>query len=51
MGKVSGFSPIIVLLAILIAGAFFGAIGAVIAIPITMILVIILRRVLGISNL
>lgn len=50
MGKVSGFSPIIVLLAILVAGAFFGPIGAVVAIPITMSAVIILKRVLGISS-
>jgi len=51
MGKVSGFSPLVVLLAILVAGTFFGALGAVIAVPITMSLVIILRRVLGASNL
>src|SRR3989344_2630102 len=51
MGKVSGFSPIIVLLAILVAAAFFGPVGVIVAIPVTMSAVIIFRRVLGISNL
>jgi predicted PurR-regulated permease PerM len=46
MSKVSGFSPLIVLLAILIAGTFFGAIGAIIAVPLTMVLSIILRKAL-----
>lgn len=50
MAKVSGFSPLIVLLAILVAGSFFGAIGAIVAVPITMIGVVIVRRVLNFTN-
>jgi len=46
MQKVSGFSPLIILLALLVGSEFFGIIGAVLAIPTTMIGTIILRRVL-----
>lgn len=46
MSRVSGFSPLIVLLAVLIAGTFFGAVGAIIAVPLTMVLTIIVRNVL-----
>jgi predicted PurR-regulated permease PerM len=46
MQKVSGFSPIVILIALLIGSEFFGVIGAVIAVPSTIILAIILKRVL-----
>jgi len=45
MGKVSGFSPLIVLVAVLVGGEFFGAIGAITAVPVVMILSIVFRRV------
>lgn len=47
MQKVSGFSPLVVLLAILIGSEFFGVLGALLAIPITMIGLIVIRRVLA----
>lgn len=46
MQKVSGFSPLIILLALLIGSEFFGVIGALLAVPMTMILTIVLKRVL-----
>lgn len=46
MQKVSGFSPLIILLALLIGSNFFGVAGAIAAVPVTMILAIVLRRVL-----
>jgi len=46
MQKVSGFSPIIILLALLIGSEFFGIMGAILAVPITMIGYILLRRLL-----
>ncbi len=50
MAKVSGFSPLIILIAILIAGAFFGFLGAIVAVPISMILVILIKRVLNFTS-
>ena len=47
MQKVSGFSPLVVLLAILIGGNFFGIVGGLLAIPVMMIGFIIGKRVLG----
>lgn len=47
MQKVSGFSPIIILLALLIGSEFFGILGAIVAVPSTMIISIILKRTLG----
>ncbi len=47
MQKVSGFSPIIILLALLIGSEFFGIVGAIVAVPSTMIISIILKRTLG----
>lgn len=44
MGEVSGFSPLVILLALLIGGEFFGPVGAVLAVPTTMILGILFRR-------
>jgi predicted PurR-regulated permease PerM len=46
MQKVSGFSPLIILIALLIASEFFGVVGAVLAVPATMVGTIVLRRVL-----
>jgi predicted PurR-regulated permease PerM len=46
MGKISGFRPLVILLALLIGAKFFGVIGAICAIPMTMILSIILKKVL-----
>jgi predicted PurR-regulated permease PerM len=46
MQKVSGFSPLVILIALLIGSEFFGVIGALMAVPMTMILAIILKRVL-----
>lgn len=49
MGKVSGFSPLVILLAILIGNNFFGFVGVFLAIPITIISVVIIKRVLRYS--
>lgn len=49
MGEVSGFSPVAILLALLVGSTFFGIIGAVLAVPITMILVIVVKRVVKLS--
>lgn len=46
MQKVSGFSPLVILLALLIGSEFFGVIGALIAVPVTMIGSIIIKKVL-----
>lgn len=46
MQKVSGFSPLVILLALLVGSKFFGIAGALMAVPMTMILAIILKRVL-----
>jgi putative heme transporter len=50
MGKVSGFSPLVILLALLIGTTLFGVVGAVIAIPSTIIFVVVLKRVLRYSD-
>jgi predicted PurR-regulated permease PerM len=47
MGKVSGFSPLIVLLSLLVGAKFFGVIGAICAIPMAMIISTILKKFLG----
>lgn len=47
MQKVSGFSPLVILLALLIGSEFFGLVGALTAVPVTMIGSIILKRVLN----
>jgi len=49
MGKVSGFSPLVILLALLIGSNFFGIVGAILAVPTTIILVIIIKRALRYS--
>lgn len=50
MGKVSGFGPLIILLSLLIGANFFGIIGAVCAVPVTMIIATILKKFLGNDN-
>jgi len=50
MGKVSGFRPLIILLALLVGANFFGIIGAVCAIPVTMIVSTILKKFFGTNN-
>ncbi len=49
MQKVSGFSPIIILLALLIGSNLFGVPGAVLAVPFTMISVVIVKRIIRYS--
>jgi predicted PurR-regulated permease PerM len=46
MQKVSGFSPLVILIALLVGGQFFGLFGAAVAVPFMMILMIVIRRVL-----
>jgi predicted PurR-regulated permease PerM len=50
MARVSGFSPIVILIALLIGGQFFGVLGALLALPITIILTVVLKRVLRYTN-
>lgn len=45
MQKVSGFSPLAILLALLVGTRLLGSIGAVIAVPVMMILVVIIKHV------
>ncbi len=47
MQKVSGFSPLVILFAVLTGTRFFGVIGAILAVPVVMIVVVIVRRILG----
>ena len=49
MQKVSGFSPIVILLALLIGSNLFGVPGAVLAVPFTMISVVIVKRIIRYS--
>ena len=44
MQRVSGFSPIAILLAILIGAEFFGVIGTVLAVPVMMITFLLIKR-------
>jgi len=44
MGKVSGFRPLVILIALLIGSDFFGIVGAVLAVPVTMILGTLIKR-------
>lgn len=50
MQKVSGFSPLVILVALLIGSEFFGVIGAVIAVPATIVFGVILKKVLRSSD-
>lgn len=45
MHKVSGFSPLVILIALLVGSTLLGVVGALIAIPVTMILVIIFKHI------
>ena len=47
MQKVSGFSPLVVLIALLVGSELFGVVGAVLAIPLMMIFMIILHHVMN----
>jgi predicted PurR-regulated permease PerM len=46
MQRVSGFSPLVILIALLIGSNFFGIIGAILAVPITMVLVLVVKAIL-----
>jgi len=46
MEKVSGFRPLVILLALLVGGNFFGILGAVCAVPMLMVSTIILKKVM-----
>ncbi|MCA9308041.1 AI-2E family transporter [candidate division WWE3 bacterium] len=46
MGKVSGFSPLAILLALLVGSELFGVGGAVLSVPVTMIFAIIAKHIL-----
>jgi predicted PurR-regulated permease PerM len=46
MQRVSGFSPLVILIALLIGSNLFGIVGAITAVPITMIAVIVVKSVL-----
>ena len=46
MQKVSGFSPLIIIIALMIGSSFFGIVGALLAVPVMMIFMIIAKRVL-----
>jgi predicted PurR-regulated permease PerM len=50
MQKVSGFSPIVILIALLIGSNLFGLIGAVVAVPVLMIGAIIVKTVLDLED-
>jgi predicted PurR-regulated permease PerM len=41
---VSGFSPLVILLALLVGSEFFGIVGAILAVPMTMIFASIIRK-------
>jgi len=44
MGKVSGFRPLVILIALLVGSDFFGIVGAVLAVPVIMILGTLIKR-------
>jgi predicted PurR-regulated permease PerM len=46
MQRVSGFSPLVILIALLVGHTFFGLVGALIAVPTTMVGVVIVRSIL-----
>lgn len=50
MHRVSGFSPLVILIALLIGSTLFGVLGAIIAVPVMMIGVIILKHAIKHSN-
>ena len=46
MGRVSGFRPLVIFVALLIGADFFGIVGAICAVPVTMIISTILKKFL-----
>ncbi len=46
MQRVSGFSPLVILIALLIGSEFFGIVGAILSVPVTMISVIVVKKIL-----
>jgi predicted PurR-regulated permease PerM len=50
MQKVSGFSPLVILLALLIGSEFFGITGAIISVPATLVISVIVKRLLRGDN-
>jgi len=46
MEKVSGFRPLVILLALLVGGNFFGILGAVCAVPMLMVSTIIFKKIM-----
>ncbi len=50
MGKVSGFSPLIILVGLMVGADMFGIVGAIVAVPVIMIAAIILKRVLRVMD-
>jgi predicted PurR-regulated permease PerM len=46
MQKVSGFSPVVIIFALLIGSRFFGVMGAVLAVPSVMMVSIVVKRLL-----
>lgn len=50
MQRVSGLSPLIILIALLIAGKFFGIIGVILAVPLTMSTIVIVKNAIAFSK-
>ncbi len=50
MQRVSGSSPLIILLALMVGSEFFGIAGAILAVPLTMIITVIVKRLLRFDN-
>lgn len=50
MHRVSGFSPLVILIALLVGGSLLGVIGAIIAVPVMMISVIVFKHVIRYSE-
>jgi predicted PurR-regulated permease PerM len=50
MQKVSGFSPVLILLSFLVFSNFLGIVGAILAVPILMLLNILIKHLLSKNN-
>jgi len=50
MQRVSGSSPLIILLALMVGSEFFGVVGAVLAVPMVMVATVILKKILRYEN-
>ena len=44
MGRETGLHPVVVMVAILIGGTLFGLLGIIVAVPVTAVLQVVLRR-------